>query len=363
MAKSLAFWIDGNTSGKVPEIDLHINYWLLNQNTNHEFNYLDIGVRFVSLSFDAVINMYFPFKIASDQYIPGLGELICSRTDLIQTIFNARQLSTKNSSNTSVDIEFEGDGVLRIHKQIALGPQSGNVSIIDIAEGSILSFPLASMHHKVLEGADEPPGYFRFRINMDRVEARKEISQSYKHSDSFILSRLESTEIVDFRVNEVRDLPGIIQSKNLLGTENNLGAGIKNIHFFLIREVDSEFKQAHANFHRCRLLEKELWSDYLTSFNEKKVILPKQMLIYHWRESVDKEKLQNNVNLRIEKFNAFAKFGKITVTTYTFIWFILFALLLGAFGGILGDFLVDWLGPKFNAFNQHVHNLITLHFR
>jgi len=132
MAKSLAFWLEGiNTDSH--EIDLHVNYWLLHQNTDDELSYLDIGVKFFGLDGasdqDGAINVYFPFKITKDNYHPGLGELVCSRTDLIQTIFNARHKSTCNSSNTSVDIEFENNrkekDILRVFTQISCSPENG----------------------------------------------------------------------------------------------------------------------------------------------------------------------------------------------------------------------------------------------
>lgn len=357
MAKSLAFWLEGiNTDDH--EIDLHVNYWLLHQNTDGELSYLDIGVKFSGLNdfrnLDGSINIYFPFKITKANYHPGLGELVCSRTDLIQTIFNARHKSTSNSSNTSVDIEFESkkEDVLRVFTQISCSPENGGVRIVDTDEGSTLLFPLKLLG--VTKNADSTslerrseddqvlPGYIRFRIKLGTQET-KVLSQSYKHSDSFILSRLESTEIVDFRLNEVRDLPGIVQSKNLIG------AGIKNIHFFLIREVDSEYKQAHANFHRCRLLEKELWNEYL-SLEPTDKMAPKQMLIYHWKESgkVDKESSEKK-QTSVEKFTAFAKFSKITVTYKNLCLFLFFALVIGAVSGAMGNVLFNFVGDTGKA--------------
>lgn len=368
MAKSLAFWLEGINSDK-HEIDLHVNYWLLHQNTDREISYLDIGVKFQGLhdnqeGAEGAINVYFPFKITKENYHPGLGELVCSRTDLIQTIFNSRHKSTSNSSNTSVDIEFESkkEDVLRVFTQISCSPENGGVRIVDTDEGSTLLFPikLFSMVREsdsdVVEENNLLPGYIRFRIKLSANET-KVLSQSYKHSDSFILSRLESTEIVDFRLNEVRDLPGIIQSKNLIG------AGIKNIHFFLIREVDSEYKQAHANFHRCRLLEKELWNEYL-NLHLKENMAPKQMLIYHWKES---GKITDNNGSEkqssIEKFTAFAKFSKITVTYKNLCLFLFFALLVGAVSGAMGNLLYNFVRDTSTSIIETVNYLHDVHVR
>ncbi|MBC2689795.1 hypothetical protein [Pseudomonas kielensis] len=373
MAKSLAFWLEG-IKGAKPDIDLHVNYWLLHQNTDRELSYLDIGVKFQGLhdvrgKDKGSINIYFPFKVNKENYYPNLGELVCSRTDLIQTIFNSRHKSTVNSSNTSVDIEFESEkeGVLRVFTQISCSPENGGVRIVDTDEGSTLLFPLKLFNttRKVATNfgseSESLPGYIRFRIKLNSNET-KVISQSYKHTDSIILSRLESTEIVDFRLNEVRDLPGIIQSKDLIG------AGIKNIHFFLIREVDSEYKQAHANFHRCRLLEKELWNEYL-SLDLKENMAPKQMLIYHWKESGKKLEIASRKKkpapkeayASIEKFTAFAKFSKITVTYKNLLLFVMFALLIGAVSGAMGNVLYNFVRDAGGAFLNYVSYFYGLH--
>lgn len=372
MAKSLAFWLEG-IKDKSHEIDLHVNYWLLHQNTVSEISYLDIGVKFSKLitsdNSTGTINIYFPFKITKENYYPQLGELVCSRTDLIQTIFNARHKSTCNSSNTSVDINFDSssEDTLRVFTQISYSPENGGVSIVETDEGSTLLFPLNLFHvagasgsscGKVAEDcgkvAEEIPGYIRFRIKLSPQDTRV-LSQSYKHSDSFILSRLESTEIVDFRLNEVRDLPGIIQSKDLNG------AKIKNIHFFLIREVDSEYKQAHANFHRCRLLENELWNEYLSLDAEDKMA-PKQMLIYHWKES-GTETSGSSDKAPVEKFTAFAKFSKITVTGKNLILFLFFAVLIGAISGAIGNLFFQWGASLIHTTIDFVLRMCEIHFR
>lgn len=394
MGKSLALWVEGSNATHVPsqhqgagaenheasqsedpksiqdptpslvdpsnpfgnEIELHINYWLLQEDTGFELNYLDIGVKFGGINSQSFINIYFPFKVNSTNYYPGLGSLVCSRSDLIQTIFNSTYASTTKASNTSVDIAFRDDDVLRFHTQIDLGGENGGVTVKDTGEGSTLSFPLSLFTLKESEEKNLAPNYFRFRIQLERDKSN--ISQVHKHSDRYILNRLESIEIVDFRLNEVRDLPGVIQSKNLIDS------GIRNIHFFLIREVNSEYKQSHADYRRCRLLERELWDDYLNPDRRPTKKIPEQMLIYHWKESSYQKDSAGKVErgAAIEKFTAFAKFGKITVTKGIAIRFAGVALALGAFAGLFGNLITSLVVFGFGSFFEWASRIIQIHF-
>lgn len=85
--------------------------------------------------------------------------------------------------------------------------------------------------------------YFRFRFILDKDDVDK-ISRQYKATDSVITSYFEKSEVVDFRVNEARNLPKTIREK--IATCDKL----KKIHFFLIRNESSEFKMGHSAFAR-----------------------------------------------------------------------------------------------------------------
>lgn len=161
-------------------------------------------------------------------------------------------------------------------------------------------------------------------------EDKNSISQIHVSKDAKLLSRMESTEIVDFRVNEIRDLPtGIVKFLN-----NPICIAV--VHFFLIRETNSELKLSHAEFKRCRILEKELWDSYLTDGTAKeKFCTPDQMLIYHWKEEQDK-------NRYLSKFSAFAKFSTIAVSNETLQTFMVYIIVLGIVSGVLANFIFSY---------------------
>ena len=348
MAKSLAFWLEGSKSDDT-SIELHFNFWLLNMGSKKEINYLDVGVKYKCLENINSINIFFPFTITKNNYIHNLGSTLSKNRQLIEAIFNARIELESPITENILDISFVKDKTdrLRLFSQIEIDEKGSNgVKIIPQDDGSILSFP-----KKLITCATKKPttdenraedkdkevfGYFRFRINLNS-EDKKSISQLYVPKDAKLklLSRIESTEIVDFRVNEIRNLPPKIVS--YLSNDSC----ITSVHFFLIRETNSEHKLSHSEFKRCRILEKNLWDIYLSV--PPGISIPDQMLIYHWKEPLKKPDEQKY----LDNFSAFAKFSTITVTGWTVTCFLVFILAWGAFSGVIGNYVYSILQTKF----------------
>lgn len=352
VARSLAFWVDkdvleessdttnqdhvglcvdywsiGDTR-KITQVELHFNYWSLDSST---IDYLDIGVKISCKGVGDFINFYLPFDKESITYKSGLGEKICGDEELLSAIFNNSVSKIEILTHDVYAITFaKNDERLLFHTQILKeeDDSSDGVKIVssnhDDEKGIILRFP-ASLVCK----SSEESCYFRFRVVLKEND-KKSISNSYEPKDWWLTFFFDKTEMVDFRVNEPRNLPKKIRSKL------NSSIKISAIHFFLIREAFSEFKMSHADFYRCRILEKNLWDKYLSEPNDNiknknpwywkilsypwrvltcwwlcltnsggcrcKSKIPNQMLIYHWRNFAD------NRQGTIERFSAFAKF-------------------------------------------------------
>ncbi|MBA6311508.1 hypothetical protein [Colwellia sp. MB3u-64] len=150
--------------------------------------------------------------------------------------------------------------------------------------------------------------------------------------------------MIDFRVNEPRNLPSKIRAKL------NESLKLKQVHFFLIRDANSEFKMSHSKYKRCRILENNIWKKYLQlgvpplkwwekilkkrvglSFSRLK--LPEQMLIYHWTEKNKEE----NADKVIDHFSAFAKFSQRKTGFLRMTSVVLFVLGLGITASILAN--------------------------
>jgi hypothetical protein len=152
-----------------------------------------------------------------------------------------------------------------------------------------------------------------------------------KSKDALITAHLDSTELIDFRVNEPRNLPGQICTK----LNNELP--ISGINFFLIRDANTEYKMSHKEFQRCRLLERDLWAPYLVTANDNKSPeTPEQMLIYHWKDIKE--------GRMIEHFSAYAKFSMRAVSTWKIIGLVSTILFLGGPGSYISSYIpkIDW---------------------
>ncbi len=334
MGYSLGFWLDHNKDKgeiKAPKnsIELHINYWSIE--SKEKFHYLDIGVKLTLNNNDLEsINFFFPFDLQIKDYMDNLGETICSRDELLELIFNEKLKSTTEGQNYK-DVVFEGEEKdrLRIYKELDIVNGEDAVELISNNDGTsriVFSKKLIKIF------ADDPVNihhYFRFRLRLTPENVKK-LSQNYDPQDRLVVSRFEKIEIIDFRLNELRDLPGSVC--NVLNKDFTL----KQIHFFLIRDIHDELKLAHADYKRCRLLEKEVWKEYLV-FSKKDLVLPSQMLIYHFSEGHKKE----GVYIHIERFNAFAKFARVKITIKSLLIFLFSVILLGAIGSILATIFIE----------------------
>lgn len=353
-----------------PEIELHINYWVLNdKNLNRKKSptkentwiepfkslaklsymaldllkwiisfakeretttYLDVGVKFKKTQKDQIINIFFPFNIKPNDYDSQLGLEVANDVLLLSTIFNSEvsTIAFKDNLYHHSDVSFRNVGknkndLVRFYTNIDLqedenNPLGSGVRLHDVKdEGCILSFPMKNF--RLDDGID---GYLRFRLILDPI-SKKALSTYYVPSDSFMLTTEESMEIIDFRVNEIRNTPVNVSS---LQTFRSV---LKKVHFFIIREVKSEYVMSDKSYHRSRLLEGDLWKKYLQSHHIKPIRDVPKMLIFHWKSDDSSKTLEN--------FSAFAKFRH----TRRSLWIILRSIVIGLVFSIFANWLYD----------------------
>ena len=257
----------------------------------------------------------------------SLGEIITKNDDLMELIFNERLVGTKEGKNFK-DIEFGGSSEkLRFYGSLDLTTDKSSVywESIDGEDGTILSFSSAIFHESNDSSEANSKHYFRFRIRLNKRNINV-LSQDYIAQDRLVVSKLEKIEIIDFRLNELRDLPAHI------GNKLNHAPLFKCIDFFLIRDINDEFCLAHDKYKRCRLLEKTSWSNYLI-FKQQKLTLPRQMLIYHFQQKKDKP---------TERYNAFAKFVRVQISFLTIILFITYLIVFGIWSSLIASFVIEY---------------------
>lgn len=335
MARSLAFWFvepkpeNQSNAG----VELHFNYWRLQSGM---INYLDVGVRLISIASFSSIKFYFPFDEEDMQYEPDLGEKVCSSFDLVSAVFNDSVTKLeKNENRHYYDVTFgkqDTNPPIRFFTNLLPEEKKSKGGVVitpensDKSKGTIIEFP-----SNMFELITEIDGYFRFRLKLSN-NAMKSLSRTYNPKGALITNYFETHEIVDFRVNESRNLPTKIK-ENL--TNNSY---IKKVHFFLIRDAKSEYRMSHDVYDRCRILEANIWNDYLGISIDDSV--DNQMLIYHWKGKV--------VNNFIEHFSAFAKFTRRVLKIKHLLLISLFIIILGVLSGLIAN----WIWPFVQEYVQ-----------
>ncbi|HIF9181217.1 TPA: hypothetical protein ACX6R0_002403 [Photobacterium damselae] len=356
MASSLAFWFGTKNEYDDTYLDnidteLHFNYWSLK---SAQTSYLDVGVRLTSRQNALLTNVenvkiFLPFKRSEIDFDLNLGELVCDDKTLLAAIFNSHILSTRSEDGSGVlNVTLPDGEVFDFYTHIEEKSDDGmpGVEIRPFNDtkqpGTILTIPTELITRKRatckpkkekkleqfknqfsrnLDPSEKAISYFRFRVKLNRRE--NSISTIFRPKASYITSQFEETQIVDFRVNEARILPLKIRE------QIQEARRLTKIHFFLIREASAEYKTAHSEFKRCRILESEIWDKYLGHQNDT---VKQHMLIYHWSDSGKNDET-------IDHFSAFSKFSSTTVTDTKIIFMVVFLIALGVVSGIIANYI------------------------
>ncbi|MCM5509790.1 hypothetical protein [Vibrio sp. SCSIO 43169] len=334
MASSVGVWLESENIDDIDvNLEVHVNYWSL---AKDEINYLDVGIKLIRDKHTSdntelyqkleSVNIYLPFEKKHIEYDSELGFMVCKDQELLSAIFNSyiEEYSHMNDSGIH-NITLPDGEELSFFTQIDLKNGDGLegvklTELIDKKEnGTLLSFPGALF--KVAKGNVKNSVYFRFRIKLLDEKAIRRISTITKPKYSVLLGDLNKTEIVDFRLNEARNLPFKIRAKV------NSSKPLNTIHFFLIREAISDFKASHSNYKRCRVLETDIWDKYLGLDDTKS-----QYLIYHWSE-----KAKDTSRSFIDHFSAFAKFTSNQVSIRLVLVVIFVTFMIGVVSGVFGN--------------------------
>ena len=387
MAQSLAFWFDREDegSGNLPEVELHFNYWSL---PSTKYDYLDIGVKLSSLpkegEFENVfksLNFYLPFNKEDIEYHYELGELVCKEDELIPAIFNGELLSKDVYQTGQYELNISNfQRPLRVITQIQ-EDQEGSFQGVKISnlfdephKGVQLSFPVklfkltnrkkTTDQEQDQEHKTAPDRYIRFRVVIKQGKGNP-LSSIESRKGAFLTGNFERDEIVDFRINESRNLPGTVRAQ-LFDNSN-----IKLVHFFLIRDSSNDLKISHTSYKRCRILENGLWNSYLClsskngapfaeakgrfrnllNWIKRKIHLksskPAQIsendrtLIYHWSE-----KQKSDEKKALDHFAAFSKFTSTRTGYLHLIRFAIVVLVIGMVASSLSNLIPLYLNTE-----------------
>lgn len=246
--KSIALWYSpkNNVNEYLTEAELHFNLWKLPFDAFSYNRFIDVGIKLRDTISVAKLKIYLPFKIRKEDFNDIVAKFI-SKPDLVSAIFNENYKTTSEGTSkfhkiTNAQDEF----VFNIYET--------GVSDIEVNEqynGTVITIncPNDTEHnHEQI--------YFRFRITGKYLLS---LSNIQKPSNAFIQSAFSKIELIDFRVNEARDLD--LSLLQLINIEKSLK--IKKAHFFFICSSNEDVLGSHKPYVSCRNLENYRWVDYV----------------------------------------------------------------------------------------------------
>jgi hypothetical protein len=311
----LALWhkaVEGRHHQKL-KIELHINLWELEPSAERQAkHFLDIGIKVHQASLAEGIRLYFPFAVGPAD-IQDLGSLFASHHNLLPAIFNENLYMTPKAK------------ILRITD--TSGVPQFNIYALDIKQdlnftqkygGTVVNIPIKTSEEDV-------PIYFRIRVTSRHLE---ELHHNYRPRSSWLDNSSTSTNSVDFRINESRNL-----DQTLLEDMDKDGlVEFKSIDFFVMRDFKYDFISANKDLHRSRWLEPNIWDEYVG-----KGCKCGETIAYHlkWQEE--------DLGPEVPGINAFVKFKCTTSNWVIIVRFIFILISIGFLGGLLGSLVFSIL--------------------
>ena len=298
------------SASEADNLECHFNLWMLNtsRHQRHAKNldcFLDIGVMLNHADNITHINIFVPDQIDKSN-LQDLGLTFRDRTELVSAVFN------------------EDYGVLTRTKEKVIEVQKADstplfdIYMLDIENDvSIESqFGGSTIRIRVPDHLRKKKHYYRVRLKCAFVDQTGYIYTP--PASSFLEGAFFQTELIDFRVNEKRNLPS-----SLLETIHEDGNGrFTKTHFFLMREASDDYIFSHKP-PGGRQLEKDIWKEYVGenySFE--------QVTAYHWKDAA-----------LHDSFSVFVKFRSFHSGLRTILIAISAIILLGIISGFLGNFL------------------------
>lgn len=251
--------------------DLHINYWELDDTISQGCQFLDFGLMIKSVALDVEsIFFYFPFKIKKE-WIEDLGKTL-QNDQMISALFN-EDFNCKSNAGAPYTTVSKKNDIKDVFFLYELADM--NYSVEDVqGYGSILKIEFLSTPPMLEPSRPDCDIYIRFRLKNFKAS---ELFYEEEISNDYIQSAFYKTKMLDFRVNERREMNNKLLE--VLETKERRFVSFNKFHFYYIGSSRKEKIEGFVNYGDCRLLDYSKWSNYLPSITNKE----KKFLCYHWK--------------------------------------------------------------------------------
>ena len=290
--RSFAVWYKEkqNTDAEAKQADIHVNIL----DTGHDKWFIDFGIKIKDIRDIDCIYLYTPFVIENEDAISDLTEYMDTR--LLKALFNEnlevlegppkrRYVKIRKTPKTEEDL---------IVYQLT---KSNEVSLREIgdnnAKGSIIAInteniKAPSMGFESLSQVNTY--YFRFRISIPNSKI-KVISHEVD-KPSLLDCNITKTEIIDFRLNNIRSLNDVIQN------EINKGKRflVNSVHLLILKNSKIMLMYPASDV-TTRMLEEDVWHNYFSGDRYR----TGDLVAYHFKKV--------SQNSSVQEFNVLARFS------------------------------------------------------
>jgi hypothetical protein len=332
--KSIAVWCVPQAAATRIQFDVHFNYWRVAPPERRFERYrrpagmpdfIEVGVMIADVKLVEQLSLFLPTKIVRS----AISD--CSRfftdQEAVQGIFNERLTPHGPAAGAAGPLLLRKPTsriFCRMHR-FALIAGSAEIDQAELAVRPYAGGTLCTIESAALRKCEGIRGasraYIRLRIVMPGPKHGNPFVEDLPVYDRMLLSGYDQIEYLDFRLNEARTLPTMVE--NRMASDQPAGSAAISLVAFLTAVPVSAELSANSDFHKMRLLENRIWSAYAPG-------IPSGMVVYHWKRIAKKGK-------PIGDFSAFVKLQIRRSNRSILVNYLVFAFLFGVLGNLVAS--------------------------
>lgn len=279
--------------------DVHVNIWKIHVGKllSRVKLYFDFGIKICPDVGE--VCLFIPFEIDEDGKDFDLVHLLKDSNQLLCAVFN-RDLSSDISPTDAFNNVWEINDVekKRLFSLYQLGANKFEIEKVEAGkngESVIIGTNLKiTLHDKP---RDNSPIYIRFRVSPKFLNSAV---KSEHISNDFLQDAFSEMDLYDFRLNELRGVHR--EAIDNIKAKNFDLFCFKTVHLFFIAEIRDLVENGSSIKSDCRLLENELWKDYIPHDARET-----SYIAHHWKKRIRKQE-SSFASTDLEPFNDYRIF-------------------------------------------------------
>lgn len=270
--RSFAVWHslkDGEQNSN-SEAEIHVNLWDKGKKDAKRYCF-DFGFLIEDISSIEKIYLYCPFQLEKNQ-ISDLGSVLLSDNKLVNAIFN-ENFTTTNGKPKKLIVNGTKDKSSFIIYALEIDTQ---IDLQSCKRDSDTPGTIVEIKIKDIDFLEYKKHYFRIRIEVP-CDGIRFINDQIR-GVSLFNSHFTNTEIIDFRLNDIRSCSDQLRERFNKGEKFKLRA----VHYLILRNANDVIIHHGQNLN-SRMLEDDLWRKYIGD-------LKFDMIAYHFkRKAIQKQ--------------------------------------------------------------------------